>query len=146
MMQKVRAEGDACETCATRGSEYTPYYPHTNHVGRKMPPKTGIFAQLRRKFPNLRLSSDADMLAPLVREWNGKFTGSTECAVFPRNTEEVQATVAFIAQSTPRQGDHAQHAIVTQGGNTGLCGGQIPNGPHEVLLCTRGLNRCCAVL
>jgi FAD/FMN-containing dehydrogenase len=118
------------------------------HVSRNtsltMPPKTGILAKLRRQFPNLRLSSDAEALAPLVKEWNGKFTGSTECAVFPRNTEEVQATVAFIGRSD------TQSSIVTQGGNTGLCGGQIPNGPHEVLLCTKGLNRynailCCAV-
>jgi FAD/FMN-containing dehydrogenase len=76
-------------------------------------------------------SQDPGRLAPKLLEWRDRWTGQTPFLALPNSTEQVAAVVGVCFESgTP---------ITTQGGNTGLVGGQIPMG--EILLCTERLNR-----
>lgn len=69
-------------------------------------------------------SAAPEQIAPRLREWRDRWTGSTPLLLLPRSVEEVAALVSICAQTrTP---------LTAQGGNTGLVGGQIPLG--EVLL------------
>ncbi len=69
-------------------------------------------------------SQDPDRLAPKLVEWRDRWSGRTPLLLLPRTTEQVAAVVGVCAESGT--------AITAQGGNTGLVGGQIPDG--EVLL------------
>ncbi len=69
-------------------------------------------------------SQDPDRLAPKLVEWRDRWSGTTPLLVLPRSTAEVAAVVGLCAESAT--------AITPQGGNTGLVGGQIPQG--EILL------------
>ena len=69
-------------------------------------------------------SQDPERLAPKLVEWRDRWSGTTPLLALPKSTDEVAAVVGICAESaTP---------ITPQGGNTGLVGGQIPQG--EVLL------------
>jgi FAD/FMN-containing dehydrogenase len=63
-------------------------------------------------------SVDPDELGPHLVEWRNRFVGKTPLLLKPANTQEVAAIVRVCAE--------AEVAIVPQGGNTGLVGGQIP--------------------
>lgn len=77
-------------------------------------------------------SADADGQQPFLTEWRRLYTGKTPLILRPGSTEEVSRILTLA---------HATHtAIVPQGGNTGLVGGQIPFG-NEVLLSLDRLNR-----
>jgi FAD/FMN-containing dehydrogenase len=69
-------------------------------------------------------SQDPDRLAPKLVEWRDRWSGTTPLLALPRSTEQVAAVVGVCAESGV--------AITPQGGNTGLVGGQIPQG--EILL------------
>ncbi len=74
-------------------------------------------------------SQDPERLAPKLLEWRDRWTGETPFLALPKTTADVAAVVGICFESgTP---------ITTQGGNTGLVGGQIPRG--EVLLSTERL-------
>jgi FAD/FMN-containing dehydrogenase len=71
-------------------------------------------------------SQDPERLAPKLLEWRDRWSGETPFLALPKTTADVAAVVGICCESaTP---------ITTQGGNTGLVGGQIPMG--EVLLST----------
>ena len=71
-------------------------------------------------------SQDPERLAPKLLEWRDRWSGETPFLALPKTTADVAAIVGICrAARTP---------ITTQGGNTGLVGGQIPQG--EVLLST----------
>lgn len=63
-------------------------------------------------------TSDEDELAPHLNEWRGKYQGQTPLLLRPGSVGEVASIVATCAET--------RTAIVPQGGNTGLVGGQIP--------------------
>src|SRR5277367_836048 len=69
-------------------------------------------------------SDDPDRLAPKLVEWRDRWSGTTPMLVLPRTTEQVAAIVGICGAEGV--------AITPQGGNTGLVGGQIPQG--EILL------------
>ena len=69
-------------------------------------------------------SQDPERLAPKLVEWRDRWSGTTPLLVLPRTTAEVAAIIGVCAESGT--------AITPQGGNTGLVGGQIPDG--EILL------------
>ncbi|HEX5378224.1 MAG TPA: FAD-binding oxidoreductase [Phenylobacterium sp.] len=71
-------------------------------------------------------STDPERLAPKLLEWRDRWTGATPLLALPRTTADVSAVVGICAE--------AGVAITPQGGNTGLVGGQIPQG--EILLST----------
>jgi FAD/FMN-containing dehydrogenase len=77
------------------------------------------------------LATDAQTLAPHLVEWRGKYRGATPCMAMPATTEEAADVVRLCAE--------AGVGVTPQGGNTGLVGGQIPNG--EVLVSMRRMNR-----
>ncbi len=71
-------------------------------------------------------SEDAERIAPKLVEWRDRWVGQTPFLALPKTTADVAAVVGICSE--------AGQAITIQGGNTGLVGGQIPQG--EVLLST----------
>lgn len=80
-------------------------------------------------------STDQKDIAPYLEEWRSKYAGHTPLLLKPATSTEV-AAILRIAHETATP-------IVTQGGNTGLVGGQIPHG--EILLSTRRLTQMAPV-
>ncbi|MGA0608180.1 FAD-binding oxidoreductase [Phenylobacterium sp. VNQ135] len=74
-------------------------------------------------------SEDPERIAPKLVEWRDRWVGRTAFLALPKSTAEVAAVVGVCAE--------ARQPITVQGGNTGLVGGQIPQG--EVLLSTERL-------
>ena len=74
---------------------------------------------------------DADLRAGFETDWTGRFHGTARCVVRPADTNEVGAVVRACAAAGAR--------IVTQGGNTGLVGGSVPN-DGEVVVSLRRLD------
>lgn len=69
---------------------------------------------------------EGDDLAPLLSEGRGRWPGHAPLGLAPANTQEAARLMAWC---------HTHDvAVVPQGGNTGLVGGQVPNG--EVLVST----------
>lgn len=91
-------------------------------------PTPESLAELKAALPGA-WTQDAAEMAPWLTEWRGRWTGETPLLLQPRTLEEVARAVEICAR-------HGV-AVVTQGGGTGLVGGQIPYG--EVLLSTRKL-------
>ena len=77
-------------------------------------------------------SEDPAEIAPHLREWRGRWKGEAQLLLRPRETEDV-ARILSVCNETGT-------AIVPQGGNTGLVGGQIPTS-GEVLLSLERMNR-----
>src|SRR4051794_34877710 len=65
-------------------------------------------------------------VAPYLVEWRGLFTGRTRAVVRPKDTAEVSAIMRLCHE----------HGIpvVPQGGNTGLVGGQTPDGSGTAIV------------
>ena len=81
-----------------------------------------------------RVLVDPDLVAPYLEEPRGLFRGRALAVARPGSTAEVAAVVAAAAE--------ARVAIVPQGGNTGLVGGQTPDASgRELVLSLRRLNR-----
>ena len=62
--------------------------------------------------------TDPDVVAGQVRDWTGRFAGSTPAVVRAGTVDEVAAVLRACAA--------AGAAVVPQGGNTGLVGGSVP--------------------
>lgn len=77
--------------------------------------------------------TDADRIAPYIREERDLFAGHTRLVLRPGTVDEVSAIMA-LAQETGTP-------IVPQGGNTGLVGAQSPRSEGEVLLSLSRLDR-----
>ncbi len=91
-----------------------------------VPVPADVLARLKAVLGEGGWSQDPQRLAPKLLEWRDRWTGETPLLALPKTTADVAAIVGICAESgTP---------ITTQGGNTGLVGGQIPMG--EVLLST----------
>ena len=90
-----------------------------------------LIAQMTQRLGPGGVVTDAESLAPHLSEWRGSHCGATPFMAMPANTEEVADAVRLCAA--------AGAAITIQGGNTGLVGGQIPNG--EVLLSLKRMTR-----
>lgn len=75
---------------------------------------------------------------PFLTDWRGRFTGKALAVVRPANAQEIADLVRLCQQyMTP---------IVTQGGNTGLCGGATPSNKGDaVVLLTHRLNKILAI-
>jgi len=92
-------------------------------------PSPEALAALKAAAGNGGWTDDPSDIAPWLTEWRNRWKGNTPLMLTPRSTEEVARLVTICAQH--------RVAIVPQGGDTGLVGGQIPFG--EVLLSTRKL-------
>ena len=96
------------------------------------PPAPETLARLKAALGPDGWSDDPARLAPKLAEWRGAWHGATPLLLLPRDVGQVAAAVQICAET--------RTAITPQGGNTGLVGGQIPQG--EVLL---SLERMAAV-
>ena len=77
-------------------------------------------------------SEAPEEIAPHLEEWRSKYKGTSPLLLKPATAAEVSSILRICNETgTP---------IVTQGGNTGLVGGQIPL-HGELLLSTKRLNR-----
>ena len=93
-------------------------------------------ARLKQAVGAKGFSEDSDEIAPHLVEWRSKYRGHTPLLLRPQTTAEVSSVLAICNET--------RTAIVPQGGNTGLVGGQIPlNG--EVLLSLSRLNKIRAI-
>jgi FAD/FMN-containing dehydrogenase len=73
-------------------------------------------------------------MAPYLVEWRDRYRGKAALVLKPGDTEEVSAIL--------RLANETGTAIVPQGGNTGLVGGQIPfETGHEVVVALERLDR-----
>ena len=90
-----------------------------------------LIATLAARLGPKGILTEASDLSPYLSEWRGKFSGRTPLAVFPATTEEAADVVRICVEGGAR--------ITTQGGNTGLVGGQMPDG--EVLVSLKRMNR-----
>jgi FAD/FMN-containing dehydrogenase len=96
-----------------------------------MTPSTATLDRLKAAVGPSGWSEDPGRLAPKLAEWRGQWAGSTPLLLTPVNTQEVAAIISICAE--------AGVAVTPQGGNTGLVGGQIPDG--EILLSLERMNR-----
>ena len=71
-------------------------------------------------------TSDPQELRPHLTEWRGVYEGRALIMVKPRTTDEVVAIVRACAEN--------HTAIVPQGGNTGMCGGAVPDASGEQVI------------
>ena len=85
---------------------------------------------LKAALPDGSWTQDADIIAPHLVEWRDRYQGDTPILLTPRSTQEVSAAVELCAR--------LGLSVVPQGGNTGLVGGQTPQG--EVLLSLKRMN------
>ena len=77
------------------------------------------------------LVTDPDLTAGYLADWRGAFRGRAAAVVRPASTDEVAAVMRLCHDEGV--------AVVPQGGNTGLCGGAVPDdsGTQVVLSLTR---------
>jgi len=79
-------------------------------------------------------ADDEETLQPHLSEWRDSYSGRTPLMVSPSSTTQVSEIVKACAA--------AGTAIVPQGGNTGLCGGAVPDSSNtQVLLSLAKMNR-----
>jgi FAD/FMN-containing dehydrogenase len=93
------------------------------------PVSEAVLDQLKAALGEGGWSQDAERLAPHLVEWRERWSGTTPLLALPRTAAAVAAVVAICASEGV--------AITPQGGDTGLVGGQIPQG--EILLSTARL-------
>ena len=93
------------------------------------PVPADVLSRLKAVLGHDGWSHDPERLAPKLLEWRDRWTGTTPFLALPKTTDEVSAVVGVCFE--------AGVPITTQGGNTGLVGGQIPQG--EILLSTERL-------
>jgi FAD/FMN-containing dehydrogenase len=84
------------------------------------------------------LTRDADLMAPWLTDWRGRYTGAARAMASPATTGEVAALVRLCARhGVP---------IVPQGGNSGMSGGATPDDSGTALLLSlRRMNRITAL-
>lgn len=79
-------------------------------------------------------SRDADVMAPWLTDWRGKYHGAAAAMLSPATTEQVAEIVRLCAAENV--------ALVPQGGNSGMVGGATPDTDgNQILLSLRRLNR-----
>ncbi|VTU16237.1 putative FAD-linked oxidoreductase [Variovorax sp. PBL-H6] len=79
-----------------------------------------------------------DEQVPFVTDWRGAYSGRALAVVRPGSTDEVSRVVGLCAE--------AGVAVVPQGGNTGMCGGAVPDESGQaVVLSLSRMNRVLSV-
>lgn len=70
--------------------------------------------------------TEPQLKAQYEEDWRGRYHGQALAVVRPANTEEVAAVVRWC--------NRHEVPIITQGGNTGLCGGATPDGSGRAII------------
>ena len=77
---------------------------------------------------------DAELMAPWLTDWRGRYTGQALGLASPADTAQVAALLALATRH--------RIAVVPQGGNSGMSGGATPDGSGTALLLSlRRMNR-----
>lgn len=92
--------------------------PYAPWVAGPSTARNTLLETLRRIVGDAHVLTDPDIVAGQVRDWTGRFAGSTPAVVRAGTVDEVAAVVLACAE--------AGAAVVPQGGNTGLVGGSVP--------------------
>lgn len=90
-----------------------------------------LFDSLAQTLGPAGWSTDPQRIAPRLREWRNRHLGRAAFLALPSTTEQAAAVVRLCRE--------AGAALTLQGGNTGLVGGQIPDG--EILLGLERMNQ-----
>src|SRR4051794_38099939 len=93
---------------------------------------SGVAERLKEAAGSAGWSDDPAEIAPHLAEWRGRWKGASPLLLKPDATSQVARILAVCNET--------RTAIVPQGGNTGLVGGQIP-AQGEVLLSLARMNR-----
>jgi len=102
------------------------------------PPSSQVLEAFAAIIGPQNMLTDARAMAPYLREWRDRYTGRAAAVLRPGSQEEVSAILRLASAHDV--------AIVPQGGNTGLVGGQIPfEHGAEVVLSLSRLNRILSV-
>lgn len=73
---------------------------------------------------------------PFLEDWRGQVKGSTPLILFPIDTEQIQKIIQYCSNQNLK--------IVSQGGNTSLCGANVPNSSEneiEIVVNTSKMNK-----
>jgi len=89
----------------------------------------GLVGALERVVGESFVLTDPDLRAPYEVDWTRRFHGSARLVVRPKDTDQVGQVLRCCHE--------AGAAVVTQGGNTGLVGGGVPDRGEVVLSLTR---------
>ncbi len=101
---------------------------------RLQPPSPETIDALVRIVGAQHAICEEEAMAPYLVEWRDRYHGRAALVLKPGSTEEVAAILKLA--------DDTRTAIVPQGGNTGLVGGQIPfESGHEVVVSLARLDR-----
>jgi FAD/FMN-containing dehydrogenase len=97
-----------------------------------------LTGRLRDVVGDAGLVTDAAQMSGYLTDWRSAYSGRAAAVVRPKSADEVAAVVRLCRE--------AGVAVVPQGGNTGLCGGSMPDasGGQVVLSLTR-MNRIRAI-
>ena len=103
-------------------------------AGQQKPPSPETIEALARIVGAQHAIREAEAMAPYLVEWRDRYHGKAALVLKPGSTDEVAAILKLA--------DETKTAIVPQGGNTGLVGGQIPfESGHEVVVSLTRLDR-----
>jgi FAD/FMN-containing dehydrogenase len=97
---------------------------------------TDTIARLKTAAGPKGWSEDPSEIAPHLVEWRGKYQGRASLLLKPETVQQVSAILSICNET--------RTAVVPQGGNTGLVGGQIPF-HNEVLLSLSRMTKVRAV-
>jgi FAD/FMN-containing dehydrogenase len=96
------------------------------------PSVDGLVAELERVVGASHVLTEPSTTESFTVDWTGRFHGHAAAVVRPSDTNEVAAVIRVCAE--------AEHALVPQGGNTGLVGGGVPL-DGEIVLSLRRLDQ-----
>ncbi len=98
------------------------------------PPSATAMERLAAIVGSQHVITEEQAMQPYLREWRDRYVGRAAAVLLPGTEEEVARILAVANEEGI--------AIVPQGGNTGLVGGQIPfEGGNEVVVSLKRLNR-----
>lgn len=98
------------------------------------PPSTSLLDALANLLGPKGFTVEAEIMAPWLTDWRGKYHGRAAAMLSPATTDEVAAIVRMCAE--------AEVALVPQGGNSGMVGGATPDASgNQLLLSLRRMNR-----
>lgn len=98
------------------------------------PPSPALLQALGDLLGPKGFNTDADMMAPWLIDWRGKYHGAAAAMLSPASTEEVAEVVRLCSAE--------RVALVPQGGNSGMVGGATPDASgNQLLLSLRRMSR-----
>lgn len=104
---------------------------------RTTAPHPDVLSRLATIVGARHVLTESSDVAPHLQEWRGLFRGACAAVVRPGSTAEVAAIVKACGETGT--------AIVPQGGNTGLVGGQIAFDTAQIVLSLQRMDRVRAV-